>query len=134
MIDIESELFTKIATVLRAAYVGIYVAPEYVPKPPKLPAVYIVEIDNSVLRSGADSQNIENFAEIVYEVNIFSDLHAGKKAQAKAIAALIDDEFAKMGFTRMMLNPVPNLNDATIYRVVGRYRAVVSKDQVIYRS
>lgn len=134
MIDIESELFTKIATVLRAAYDGIYVAPEYVPKPPRFPAVYLVEMDNSVLRSGADSQNIENFAEIVYEVNIFSDLHTGKKAQAKAIAALIDSQFAEMGFTRMMLNPVPNLNDATIYRVVGRYRAVVSKDQVIYRS
>jgi hypothetical protein len=134
MIDIESELFTKIATVLRAAYDGIYVAPEYVPKPPRFPAVFIVEMDNSVLRSGADSQNIENFAEIVYEVNIFSDLHTGKKAQAKAIAALIDSQFAEMGFTRMMLNPVPNLNDATIYRVVGRYRAVVSKDQVIYRS
>ena len=134
MIDIEAELFTKIATVLRTAYDGIYVAPEYVPKPPRFPAVFIVEMDNSVLRSGADSQNIENFAEIVYEVNIFSDLHTGKKAQAKAIAALIDSQFAEMGFTRMMLNPIPNLNDATIYRVVGRYRAVVSKDQVIYRS
>ena len=29
--------------------------------------------------------------------------------------------------------PIPNLEDATIYRMVGRYTAVVSTDKEIYR-
>jgi len=29
--------------------------------------------------------------------------------------------------------PIPNIEDATIYRMVGRYTAVVSTDKVIYR-
>jgi len=40
---------------------------------------------------------------------------------------------AALGFTRIVLNPVPDMNDATIYRMVARYRAVVSRDEIIYR-
>lgn len=32
-----------------------------------------------------------------------------------------------------MLEPIDNFNDTTIYRMVGRYVAVVSKEEVIYR-
>ena len=39
-----------------------------------------------------------------------------------------------MGFTRIFMNPVPNLESATVYRLVARYRAVVSKEKVIYRG
>ena len=31
------------------------------------------------------------------------------------------------------MNPVPNEEDATVYRIVARYRAIVSKNKVIYR-
>ena len=47
--------------------------------------------------------------------------------------SVIDSEFARLGFMRIMYNPIPNELDATIYRLVARYRAVVSKDKVIYR-
>ena len=38
-----------------------------------------------------------------------------------------------LNFTRTMLEPVPNQDDATIYRMLGRYRAVISKEKTIYR-
>lgn len=31
------------------------------------------------------------------------------------------------------MNPVPNEEDATVYRMVARYRAIVSKNKTIYR-
>jgi len=34
-----------------------------------------------------------------------------------------------MGFTRTMLNPMPNASDATIYRITGRYQAIIIKDE-----
>jgi len=44
----------------------------------------------------------------------------------------IDNEFSKIGFTRTMCNPVSNLQDATIYRIVARYEGVADKNFRIY--
>ena len=132
MIDIENELFTDIATAVRAEYPGIFVAGEYVSKPPSFPAVSIVEMDNSVYTNGVDSGGMENFARVTYEVNVYSDKHNGRKAECRKIIDFIDNRFAAYGFARAFLNPMPNMNDATIYRVTARYRGVVSKDHYIY--
>jgi hypothetical protein len=67
------------------------------------------------------------------EVNVYSNLSRGKKAQAKAIMGTIDTMFQQYGFERMTVTPIQIMNDATIYRMVGRYRAVVSDDLTIYR-
>ena len=133
MIDIENELFTQIATVLRSAIDGVYVVGEYVNAPSRFPAVYIVEQDNTVNRMGRDTSNIENFADVMYQVDIYSNKNKGKKSECKAIAALVDEQFSALGFTRSFLNPVPNMDDATIYRMTGRWIATVSKDNVVYR-
>ena len=133
MIDIENEVFQTCANAFRATYPDGFIAREYVPQPPKFPAVAVVETDNTVLTSGRDSEAIENYADVMYQVDVYSNLNNGKKAQAKAIAALIDAQFARMGFTRIFLQPVQNMNDAKIYRMTGRYRAAVSKYQEIFR-
>lgn len=128
MIDMESVLFTKIATSLRSSVDGIYVVGEYVSAPPKFPAVSIIEMDNYVDRNTSTNAHMENTVYVMYEVNVYSNRTKGKKAECKSIAALIDAEFMKYGFERVVLNQVQNANDATIYRMVGRYRAVVGKD------
>ena len=133
MIDIESDVFDTVSKALRTAYTGIFVTGEYVPTPPKFPAVSIVEADNRIVER-MRTLNIENAATVMYEVNIYSNKTAGKKSEAKAIAATLDAEFSKIGFTRTMKNQVPNLNDATIYRIVCRYEAIVDKDLWIYNN
>jgi len=133
MIDIESDVFDTVSKALRTAYTDIFVTGEYVPTPPKFPAVSIVEADNRVVER-MRTLNIENAATVMYEVNIYSNKTAGKKSEAKAIAATLDAEFSKIGFTRTMKNQVPNLNDATIYRIVCRYEAIVDKDLWIYHN
>ena len=132
MIDIEFELFTDIASVLRTQFNGIFVAGEYVSQPPQFPAVSIVEMNNYVYERGVDSGAIENYAEVMYQVDAYSNLNTGKKAQAKSIINAIDEQFARYGFTRTFLNPVPNMNDATIYRMTARYRGVVDKEHNVY--
>ena len=47
--------------------------------------------------------------------------------------SLIDSKMEALGFTRTLMNPVPNEEDATVYRMVARYRAIVSKNKTIYR-
>ena len=133
MIDIENDVFSAIASVLRTAFSNIYVVGEYVPAPPRFPAVSIVEADNRIV-TRMRTRNIENAASVMYEVNIYSNKASGKKSEAKAIAATLDEKFAEIGFTRTMKEQVPNLNDATIYRIVCRYEAIVDKDLWIYQS
>ena len=133
MIDIETEVFNKVATAVRAVYPDIFMTGEYVKSPPSFPCASIVEVDNQIYRNTRDTSAIENHVQVYYEVNVYSNLRRGKKAECKKIIGIIDTELEKIGFTRTLLTPVPNEQEATIYRMVGRYRAIVSKDKVIYR-
>ena len=133
MINVESEIFNVIATAVRTSYPDAYVVGEYVKSPSRFPCVSIVEIDNVAYEKTQTSSCLENHADIPYEVNIYSNKTSGKKSECKAIASLIDDEFATLGFSRTMLQPIPNVDDATIYRMLGRYRGVVSKDNYVFR-
>jgi len=133
MIDIESELFNKLSVAIKTEYPTAYVTGEYVPAPSSFPCVSIVEIDNYPLVSTQDTSSQENHVNLTYEINIYSNKTTGKKAECKAIASLIDSEMLGLGFNRTMLNNILNLNDSTIYRMVGRYRAIVSTNKTIYR-
>ena len=134
MINIESEVFSTVVTALRAEFTGIFVSGEAVAAPSSFPAVTIVEQDNSTHQRSLDSSGKENHAVLMYEINAFSNLGSGKKKQTRAIMAIIDDEMQDMGFVRVGSGPmtVPNA-DASIYRIVARYRGTISKDKVIYR-
>lgn len=133
MIDIENEVFTRVANVVRAEYPDVYMVGEYVKAAPKFPCVSLVEMDNKSYQPTEDSGSVENHASLMYEVNIYSNKSVGKKAECKAISVLIDEQMLALGFARTMLQPIPNLEDATIYRMVGRYSAIVSKNKEIYR-
>lgn len=134
MIDLENVVFTEIATTLREKYgANFFVAGEYVESPASFPAVTIVEADNRVLQN-MRTLKIENAVSVMYETNIYSNKTSGKKAEAKAIADVIDTKFEEMGFTRTMRNQMANLNDATIYRIVCRYEAVIDKNNWIYQN
>lgn len=133
MIDVENEIFTIISTAVRAKYPKIYMTGEYLKSPPSFPCVSLIETDNQIYRNTRDSGSIENHVQVLYEVNVYSNKTSGKKSECKAIIALIDSEMELLGFTRTLMNPVPNEADATIYRMVARYRAIISKNKTIYR-
>ena len=133
MIDIENEVFNRVATRVREQFPDIFMTGEYVNSPSSLPAVSLVESDNSIRESTVDSGSNENHANVMYEVNVYSNKTPGKKSECKEIIALIDMEMTAMGFVRSTLTPVQNEYDSTIYRMVGRYRAAVSSDHKIYR-
>ena len=133
MIDYENEIFNTVAKEVRAKYPDIYMVGEYVKTPPMFPCVSLVEMDNQSYQRTEDSGSSENHASVMYEVNIYSNKAAGKKSECKEIAAVIDEQMLALGFARTMLQPIPNLDEATIYRMVGRYSAIISKNKIIYR-
>ena len=133
MIDVEGVIFTNIATKLREKYGAEFtVYGETVLAPSRFPCACIEESDNYPHIRSQDSSGIENHAQIVYEVNVFSNRRNGKKAECKDILATIDEYFASIGFTRNTKKPI-SLDDATKYRLFARYSAVASKNGIIYR-
>ena len=133
MIDMENEIFNEVSERIRAKYPNLFMTGEYVKSPPSFPCVSLVEADNATFRNSQTSDGKENHAVVVYELNVYSNKTTGKKAECKEIAAFIDDLMMGLNFTRTMLEPVPNQDGATIYRMLGRYRAVISKNRTIYR-
>ena len=133
MINIENIVFDRAVTRVREIYPDIYFTGEYVNSPPSFPAASLVEMDNSTRIETIDSGSNENHVNVMYEANVYSNKTYGKKSECREILALIDEEMLNMGFSRITLTPVPNENDSTIYRMVARYRAVVSSDLKIFR-
>lgn len=122
MIDVESKIYTPIAVALRDAFSGVFVTGEYVKAPSSFPHASIVEMDNYTSTDRMDTSSTEQFSTLMYEVNVYSNKTTGKKTECKEIMAFIDDLMYKMNFKRLSLAPVPNMDDATIYRMTARYR------------
>ncbi len=133
IIDIESDIFNDVANALRTAYPEVNVYGDYSVTPSKFPCVFLTEIDNRILQR-MRTNNIENAVQCTYEANVYSNKPSQKKTEAKAIANAIDVIFNELGFTRTFRQQIPNVNDATIYRIVCRYEAVIDKNLVIYHS
>lgn len=133
MIDIENEIFSEVSKRVREKYPKIFMTGEYVKSPSSFPCASLVEMDNSTYENSQTSEGGENHASVMYELNVYTNKTKGKKAECKEIVALFDEILMSFNFTRIMLEPIPNQNDATIYRMLGRYRAIVSKNKTIHR-
>lgn len=140
MIDVEAQIFRAVMTGLIPTLEGMGIAaPErhvyndYVEQPPVFPHVSVVEIDNATDRQRRSTAPSEDYAALTYEVNIYSNKQIGRKAECKALAAAVDEILLRLGFTRISLESVPNFLDATIYRITGRYTALVSRSETLYR-
>lgn len=131
MIDIENDVFDYVAKALRAEFSDLLVLSSFAVAPAKFPCMTLVEADNRVIQR-MRTDNIENAVSVMYEANIYSNKGVGKKTEAKEIANAVDRLFNDIGFTRTFRQQVPNMKDATIYRIVCRYEAGVDKNLTIY--
>ena len=129
MIDCENEVYTRVATALRAAHKGIDISGVTENVPSAFPHVSIEMTDNVMLRDTTDDKEIE---EVVFTINIYSNVKS-KKDQAKLIAKTADQEFRRMNAVRIGMNRTPNQDDPTIYRLTGLYR-VRTDGTFFYRS
>lgn len=133
MIDIENEVFDTVALCVLAEEPDAYVTGIYERMPAKFPCVMLIEKDNRTNISTQTNASMENHAVLLYELDVYSNLIKNRKAQCKRIAAIVDEQMQRLGFTRNMLEPIDNMLDASIYRIKGRYQAIVDKNKTIYR-
>lgn len=127
MITIENEVVNEIITTLATAYPSATVGSEYTRTASAFPYVQVVEMDNSVYQRASTLSHIEVMAQLTYEINVFSNKKSGRKAECKEIVGIVDSIMESLGFYRIMLNQVLNYEDATIYRMVGRWQKIQTK-------
>lgn len=132
MNDIENEVYTYIASAVRKKFKDVLISGEYLNAPSSFPYVSIVEQDNYTEAMYNDSGDAEAFSTLMYEINVYSNKSVGKKAVCRDIINYIDKLMYSKNFRRISLTPVPNMENATIYRVVARYRGVTD-GMAIYR-
>lgn len=130
MIDIENFLFTRVKNALQKS---VNCGTEYPNRQGTFPFLTLSVIDNSVFERFIDSARLENAAEFTVEVNVFSNKSAGKKEECKKIMREADLVLEELNLTRTMCQPMPNLQDATIYRMTARYKGIADKEFHIYR-
>lgn len=121
MVDCENEVYTRIVTLLRERFPNINLSGSYIKSPSSFPHVCITMSDNPIISHQWDTSGSEMTAPM-FEINIYSNKADGKKTECKNIAKAIDKVMSSMNFRRIVQTPVPNLGDATIYRLVTRYR------------
>jgi hypothetical protein len=133
MIDYQNEIFTAVATAVRAKHKGASVSGEYIRKPSKFPAVALDEIENVTVDELVDSSDKENYSGLRYRLQVFSNKVGGKKAEARTIFATADDVLCGLGFRRVTYSTTPEIYDSTIYSITATYEAIASVNGFIYK-
>jgi hypothetical protein len=122
MVDIENQVFDTVKTALIAVFDGIFVSSETVASPSTFPCATIVEMDNSTHLATLNSSLSENHSDLMYQIDVYSNLSSGRKSQAKSIMAAIDSEMMALGFTRS--GNAPSFTSDEYYRKIARYRGI----------
>lgn len=115
MIDIENQVYTRLKTAIGTS---AKTSSSYKHTPSSFPFISITMSDNYM--SHLDNSDTEKYATCMFEVNVYANDDKAKLT-AKALMQTIDTEMYAMNCVRVSCTPVPNLEDATIYRLVARY-------------
>lgn len=122
MISNIDNMFSLLATRLRAEVDGIYViSKELVDTPPRFPAVSITLSSNTVYDGASTFTQIENAATETIKVEAVSNKEHTKKQEVRKIMHIVDEILLENNYSRIFYSPVTSA-DVTIYREIGRWR------------
>lgn len=133
MIDFQNEIFTQVATDVRAKHEGVFVTGEYTRRPSQFPTVTLDEIENVTIEELVDSSDIEKFSGVTYRLQVFSNKTGGKKSEARAIFATVDSVMLGLGFRRITYTTTPEIYESTIYSITATYEAIVGANGFVYK-
>lgn len=124
MIDVENQIYTRLAEAVCKANSNASVSGTYIDAPTTFPTVTIEQIDSYDLDKYQSEQCEDQIIGLAFEINVYSNDKSKKKSECKSIMKIINDTMKAMNFVRIALTPIPNLENATIYRLCARYRGV----------
>lgn len=128
MIDKENEVYTRVRERVLETFPDASVDGTYQPVPSGFPHVSIYQNDSYTPNEYLDSATYAKFEAVMFEVQVYSNKTGTKKQECKRLMDIIDTVMQEMNMRRSSLVPVPNLNDASIYRLTARYEGLIDAD------
>ena len=130
MIDYEVKIFNRVRGVAAPLCAqNMFVSTVITEKPTAFPAASLIEMSNTTVRSRQSSTPTENFARIMYQLEVY----ATSKSRCKAVYAAADEAMIGMNFTRVSGNYINVIDNTKVFRYVARYEALVDTDGNLYR-
>ena len=130
MIDVSHEIFTEIATAVRAKHSPVQVIGESISVPAQFPCVAIDEIYN--VPSHLDSSNRESYNAVTYRVQVFAT-GDNKRAAAREIFKTVAETCWGMNLIRKTYTTTPDVYNSSIYQISATFEADVRHDGMIFR-
>ena len=129
MIDFEVNIFDRVYRKVSPLCASGKFVSVYNRAPTAYPAGSLVELTNRTVRSRQSSTPVENFARVMYQLEVY----ALSKREAKTVYKEADDEMIALGFTRISGDFMDNADNIDVFRYVARYEAEIDQNGTIYR-
>lgn len=130
MIDFEVKIFNQVhAKVAPLCANHKFVSTAIVEAPTAFPAASLIEMGNSTVQRLQSSTPRENFAQLMYQL----DVYATSKADCRKVFAAADEAMMTMNFTRLSGDYISNMGNTKVFRYTARYEAVADRDGNLYR-
>lgn len=130
MIDVESTVFNAVITYVKASFPLLNYTAEYTRTPETFPCLMFYQSGASFRADQVQTDGADNYMDVTYEAQIYSNKDVGRKTEAKAIANLVEEKMRDLGFRCELCQPVMNA-DPTIFRIVMRFGGRVSKGVIV---
>ena len=130
MIDYEVNIFDTVYRKVSHLFAKGKFVSVYVPDPTGFPAGSLVELENNTVRKRQSSTPIENFALVMYQL----DVYALTKKEARALLCAVDEVMIGLGFSRVGGEFLDNATNVNVFRYAARYEAEIDRNGVIYRN
>lgn len=127
MITLENQVVDAIDIALENEYPSAFVTAGYIKSASHFPCIQVVEIDNRVFERATSLSEIEVMATIVIEINFYSNKVNGRKEECRQLALITDEVMEGLGFMRILFSQTPNYEDATVYRMTGRWQKIQAR-------
>lgn len=132
MVDIEVDVFDRVARAVYAEHPTAYLSSSPVISPPCFPTVTVIETSNLPVPTTEDSSGVEKYSSLAYTVNVYSNSEGRAKQECRSIIGIVSDEMTRMNMRRDMCRPVDNTADPSIYRMVARYSVRADGNKTLY--
>ena len=134
MVDIETDIYDTVRYSIKQYDEKCEVSSRfYTSQPTSFPAVSLMEISNLPLEIAIDSSDDEPASVVTFQVDVYSNLQNGAKAQCKEIIRIVSHILHRWNCQRTMCELLNNMADNTITRMTARFVVNVNKDFTMFR-
>lgn len=133
MADYEAAIYDAVSSAAKAEFETLKTASWPAAVPASFPFAYIVQTEDYDYAQSLTSNHENEARHLTFEVNVYSDKAAGRKAEAKAISLFIARVFKTLGFVQTMGGRPLDLTDAqnrSLARYMSRYEGLVHNDTI----